>query len=145
MLLMLIPCAEGWTELAFPVLGPCTEASAGWRRIFATSCAIASLSSSPKRSWVSTCSWDPSESDMTDEWWNTLLVLWRCQRKKVATPQWTLHIQILQQLRLASCYDTYKRTSTNAQSAHAHAPLRRAHPHGTPTLTVRATSLIFLC
>ena len=83
MLLMLIPCAEGWTELAFPVLGPCTEASAGWRRIFATSCAIASLSSSPKRSWVSTCSWDPSESDMTDEWWSTLLVLWRCQRKKL--------------------------------------------------------------
>ena len=85
MLLMLIPCAEGWTELAFPELGPCTEASAGWRRMFATSCAIASLSSSPKRSWVSTCSWDPSESDRTRAKWCTLSVLWRCQRKKVAT------------------------------------------------------------
>ena len=76
MLLMFIPCAEGWTELAFPELGPCTVASAGWRRMFATSCAIASLSSSPKRSWVGirTCSWVPSESDMTRAEWCTLSV-----------------------------------------------------------------------
>ena len=36
-----------------------------WRKMFATSCVIASLSSLPKQSWVGTCSWVPSESDMT--------------------------------------------------------------------------------
>jgi len=108
--------------------------------MFATSCAIASLSFPPKWNWVGICSWFSFESGMTSK---IMLALGLCRSQENChihseLSAFKFNCNVLQ---VAMTHMVY--AYMTVRPAHTHAPMQHAHPHGIPIFVACTLSCLF--